>query len=157
MCTTRMSSGANNTKLNYKVISSIIEDDAQNLWIATEGGGVNFLNRKTGSFTYYTNNKNNPNSLSTDNVKSMIRTNDGNFWIGTHDGGLNYLNPNKKPFKFVKFKNIPGDSTSLSNNRVISLFEDYQGKVKCLGQGKEVLPKAGRFQRSLRDHYLHYC
>ncbi|MDL5513947.1 two-component regulator propeller domain-containing protein [Arenibacter sp. M-2] len=148
-----ISSGANNTKLNYKVISSIIEDDAQNLWIATEGGGVNFLNRKTGSFTYYTNNKNNPNSLSTDNVKSMIRTNDGNFWIGTHDGGLNYLNPNKKPFKFVKFKNIPGDSTSLSNNRVISLFEDYQGNIwiGTSGGGLNVWDKEKKSFQKLAD------
>ena len=44
--------------------------------------------------------KNNPNSISTNNVKSILRTQKGNFWIGTHDGGLNYLNPNKKPFVF---------------------------------------------------------
>lgn len=123
------SSGTNNSKLNYKVVSSVIEDPDQNLWIGTEGGGINFLNRKTGMFNYYKHNDNDPNSLSTDNVKSMIQTKSGNFWIGTHDGGLNFLNPNQRPFKFKKYTSIAGDNRSLSNNRIISLFEDYKSNI----------------------------
>ena len=123
------SAGTNNSKLNYKVVSAIIEDPEQNLWIGTEGGGIDFYNKKTGLFTHYIHNENNPNSLSTDNVKSMIRTQNGDFWIGTHDGGLNFLNPKNRPFKFKKYKNIPGDTTSISNNRIISLLEDYQNNI----------------------------
>lgn len=123
------SSGTNNSKLNYKVVSSIIEDPDQNLWIGTEGGGINFLNRKTGLFNYYKHNNNDPNSLSTDNVKSIIQTKSGNFWIGTHDGGLNFLNPNQRPFKFKKYTSIAGDNSTLSNNRIISLFEDYKNNI----------------------------
>ncbi|MBP8791796.1 MAG: response regulator [Lutibacter sp.] len=121
--------GTNTSKLSYKVVSVIIEDPDQNLWIGTEGGGINFYNRKTGVFDYYQHNKNNANSLSTNNVKSMIRTRNGNFWIGTHNGGLNFLNPKIKPFKFEKYKNTTGDSNGLSNNRVISLYEDYQNNI----------------------------
>lgn len=123
------SSGTNNTKLNYKVVSSIIEDPDQNLWIGTEGGGMNFFNRKTGLFNYYKHNENDPNSISTDNVKSVIRTKNGNLWIGTHDGGLNFLNPKQQPFKFKKYSSIVGDNKSLSNNRIISLFEDYKNDI----------------------------
>ena len=53
------------------------------------------LHRETNQFTYYTHNKNDANSISTNNVKSIIKTKKGNLWIGTHDGGLNFLNPNK--------------------------------------------------------------
>ncbi|QOD62326.1 response regulator [Polaribacter haliotis] len=120
--------GTNNFKLNYKVISSIIEDPKGNLWIGTEGGGINYLDKKTGKFTYYTHNKNNPNSISTNNVKAILRTKNGNFWIGTHDGGLNFLNPNKKPFIFKKYKSST-NSNSLSNDRIISLFEDVYGNI----------------------------
>lgn len=34
--------------LNHKVVSGFAEDD-ESLWIATEGGGVNRMNKKTGS------------------------------------------------------------------------------------------------------------
>ena len=121
--------GTNNHKLNYKVVSSIIEESSGNLWIGTEGGGLNYLNRKTGKFQYYTHNSNNPNSISTNNVKSIIMTKEGNLWIGTHDGGLNFLNPNKEPFLFKKFRVNNKSKNSISNDRVISLFEDGQNRI----------------------------
>jgi len=147
------SSGTNNSKLNYKVVSSIIEDPDQNLWIGTEGGGINFLNRKTGLFNYYKHNDNDPNSLSTDNVKSMIQTKSGNFWIGTHDGGLNFLNPKQKPFQFKKYTSIAGDNRSLSNNRIISLFEDYKNNIwiGTSGGGINILEDASKSITRIQD------
>ena len=121
--------GTNNYKLKYKVVSSIIEESSGNLWIGTEGGGLNYLNRKTGKFQYYTHNRNNPNSISTNNVKSVVKTEKGNLWIGTHDGGLNFLNPNKKPLIFKKFRANSTAKNGLSNDRVISLFEDSQNRI----------------------------
>lgn len=121
--------GIDNNKLNYKVVSSIVEDSNRNLWIGTEGGGINFLDKGTGKFTYYTHNKNNPNSISTNNIKAILQTKDGNFWIGTHDGGLNFFNPKEKDCKFRKYKNNPNDTLSLGNDRVISLFEDIDENI----------------------------
>jgi len=117
-------SGDKNQKLNYKVVSSIIQDSLNNLWIGTEGGGINYLNRETNQFTYYTHNKNDANSISTNNVKSIIKTKKGNLWIGTHNGGLNFLNPNKKPFSFKKYRYNSIKKNGLSSDRIISLFED---------------------------------
>ena len=122
-------SGTNDLKLNYKVVSSIIEDPKQNLLIGTEGGGINVYNHTTGRFTYYSHDRNNPSSLSTDNVKAMIRTSDGNYWIGTHDGGLNVFTLKKDAYKFKLYVNSPKDPTSLSSNRIISLFEDARQDV----------------------------
>src|SRR5690606_1901670 len=121
--------GTNDLKLNYMVVSSIIEDPNQNLWIGTEGGGINFYDIKSGRFQYITHQSGNANSLSTNNVKAMIRSSDGHFWIGTHDGGLNVLNSAKQPYRFKTFVNNPNDSTSLSSNRVISLFEDARQDI----------------------------
>lgn len=123
------SAGTNQTKLNYKVVSAFVEDSSENLWVATEGGGVNVYNSKTGNFKYYTNNANNPNSLSANNVKAMIQDHSGNFWIGTHDGGLNFLNPRVLPFKFEKIKNDPNNNNSISNDRIISLLETNKENI----------------------------
>ncbi len=42
-------------KLNGKAISDIIQDKAGRLWIATEDGGVNIWDRRTGAITYLKN------------------------------------------------------------------------------------------------------
>lgn len=41
-------------KLNSSIISSIAEDEDGNLYIGTEGGGVNYLDRRTGRFSVLT-------------------------------------------------------------------------------------------------------
>ena len=125
----QLGSGPKNNLLNYKVVSAIVEDPNNNLWIGTEGGGLNVLDRKTGLFRYYTKNSNNPNSISSNNIKSMIKDRDGNLWIGTHDAGLNFLNPQKKPFVFQHFdsKNING--VNIKDYRIISLLEDKNRNI----------------------------
>ncbi|WP_112370733.1 hybrid sensor histidine kinase/response regulator transcription factor [Sinomicrobium soli] len=137
-------SGTNNRKLNYNVVSAIVEDSGQNLWIGTEGGGINVYDRATGTFTYYTHDGDDANSLSANNIKAMIRDHNGHFWIGTHDGGLNFLDPSEKPFRFHVYKNIPGDENSISDNRIISLLEDHGGNIwiGTSGSGVNVLDRA---------------
>ena len=127
----RLFSSGNDNTINYKVVSSIVEDDDK-LWIGTEGGGLNLYNRTTGKFTYYTHNPNNQNSLSSNNVKAIIKDKEGNLWIGTHEGGLNLYNPNK-PQEFIKFLNDPQDTLTISNNRVIALYEDIKQNNIWLG------------------------
>tara|TARA_B100000809_G_scaffold43630_2_gene37910 strand:+ start:49078 stop:53193 length:4116 start_codon:yes stop_codon:yes gene_type:complete len=121
--------GANKKMLNYKVVSSIIESTNGDLWIGTEGGGINYYNNTTGEFSYYTHNPKDKNSLSSNNVKSMICDSDGNFWIGTHDGGLNFLDISKKPYTFKKFKQTNTNNFSISDYRILSLFEDEQKNI----------------------------
>lgn len=125
----QISAGSKNTLLNYKVVSSIVEDTNKNLWIATEGGGLNVFDRSTALFTYYTKNSNNPNSISSNNIKSMIKDRDGNFWIGTHDGGLNFLNTKTKPFVFQKFNENKPNSINIKDFRILSLLEDVNRNI----------------------------
>ena len=70
--------------LNHKVVSGFAEDD-EFLWIATEGGGVNRMNKKTGEFRYYTHNPL-QNSLTYDNVKSLVIDQSQNLWVAMYRG-----------------------------------------------------------------------
>ena len=47
------------------------------------------------------------------------------LWIGTFGGGLNKFD--KKTEKFTSYKNISNDPFSISDNRVICVFEDSEG------------------------------
>ena len=75
--------------LNFPIVGNMIEDKDRNLWIATDGGGDNFLNRKTKKFTYY---KAGKNGLLHNNIKTISydRKRD-QIYVGTHTGGLSRL------------------------------------------------------------------
>jgi signal transduction histidine kinase/ligand-binding sensor domain-containing protein/DNA-binding response OmpR family regulator len=62
------------------IISSLFGDEAGNLWIGTQDGGVNKFDGN--SFTYFTEKE----GLSNNNVSSIIGDKKGNIWIGTKKG-----------------------------------------------------------------------
>lgn len=77
--------------LSASIIGSIIEGDDDELWIATDGGGLNRYNRRTRKFTWYRH-QDGANSLSQNIVKSLYHDRAREvLWIGTHQGGLNKL------------------------------------------------------------------
>lgn len=62
--------------------------------------------------------------LSSTLFKSLYIDSKGILWIGTEDG-LNSFDGNK----FIAYKNIPGDSTSLQNNFISTIVEDKYGRL----------------------------
>jgi len=107
----------------------MIESPNKDLWIGTEGGGLNYYNNKTGEFSYFLNNPKDKNSLSSNNVKCIIQDRDGNLWIGTHDGGLDFLNPNKKPFKFKHYNDAKRYGVNTAKDQILTLLEDKNRNI----------------------------
>ena len=59
------------------------------IWIGTEGGGLDFLNKDEFgqiSFTHYSNDSANPRSLSNNIVESICKDSHNNLWVGTNNG-----------------------------------------------------------------------
>ena len=89
----------------FPIISDIIEDGAQNLFLCTEGDGLIYYNVLDKSYKNYRVNPNNPNSLSNDNIKTAYFDRLHNeLWLGTHLGGISMFNT--KTQNFTQFKNI---------------------------------------------------
>lgn len=99
--------------LNHKVVSGFAEDD-ESLWIATEGGGVNRMNKKTGEFRYYTHNPSR-NSLTYDNVKSLVIDPSQNLWVAMYRGGLDCFSHKTSAFKRFN-KDYRSDNGMLTND-----------------------------------------
>ncbi len=99
--------------LNHKVVSGFAEDD-ESLWIATEGGGVNRMNKKTGEFRYYTHNPSR-NSLTYDNVKSLVIDSSQNLWVAMYRGGLDCFSHKTSTFKRFN-KDYRSDNGMLTND-----------------------------------------
>jgi len=75
--------------LSSNVISSMIVDTKQRLWIGTRGGGLNLYNEDSNTFTHLTT-KTLDAQISNDGVNTLFEDSEGKIWIGT-ESGLNIL------------------------------------------------------------------
>jgi len=89
--------------LSYNRVRVIYEDMAGTLWVGCGrpflnpvetllSGGLNRLDRKSGKFTRYIHDPDNPASIANNGVRSMLEDSKGNFWVGTGGDGLHTLN-----------------------------------------------------------------
>ncbi|WP_300701496.1 hybrid sensor histidine kinase/response regulator transcription factor [Bacteroides sp.] len=100
-----------NSGLNYAPVSAFAEEQDY-LWIGTEGGGINRMNKATGEFTSFTG----KNSVTSNNIKSLVMDANHNLWISTFRGGVDVYNT--EHHKVTNYRQVKGDSTSLLVNDV---------------------------------------
>lgn len=86
--------GPTSLNLNHRVVSSMCNRNPTELWIGTEGGGINILNQATKRVSYLKNQPGNDQSLSSNFIKTLFKDKDGNMWIGTFSGTLDVFNAN---------------------------------------------------------------
>ena len=103
------------------------------LWVGTEEGGLNRFDPRTGLFTRFLNDPNNPHGLTDNQIEVITGDRQGRLWIGTW-GGLNRLDPdaigeNAASTRFVHYLNDPDRSDSLSSNLVFTAYEDREGAM----------------------------
>ncbi|MGV3706414.1 MAG: hybrid sensor histidine kinase/response regulator transcription factor [Arcticibacter sp.] len=98
----------------------------QQLWIATDGGGVDILDSKTGKQNKIISTPDG-NALSSNAVMSIYRDDEDRVWLGTLRGGINVLDQKKN--KFRKVSHLPNSQNSLISDFVLSFCEDRDGSV----------------------------
>jgi signal transduction histidine kinase/ligand-binding sensor domain-containing protein/DNA-binding response OmpR family regulator len=119
----------NNSKYlnNNEVYAAWVDRSGNNIWIGTDKGGVNILDRKRERFSYMTHDVNNSNSLAGNCIKSFIDDGQGNTWIGTYKDGISVFNVKSK--RFTHFRHDPANPSSLSSNSVWALHKDKTGNI----------------------------
>jgi signal transduction histidine kinase/ligand-binding sensor domain-containing protein/AraC-like DNA-binding protein len=112
-----------------------LEEDAQgNIWIATYDGGINMWERASGKFTHYRHNRDDPNSLRSNNVLKILIDQAGDVWavVKNKDGApaLDKLNPSTG--KVTRYRHDPADPRSLSCDTVsVTAFQAMQLHPLC--------------------------
>ena len=100
-----------------------ISETANNKLCIASLGGVYILDHKTGKLSRYVSSNS---KLSNNTVKVSCTDRQGNLWLGTNRG-LNRFNPETGEFKL--YLHSSSDTSSLGNNRVLSLLEAVDGKI----------------------------
>jgi ligand-binding sensor domain-containing protein/CheY-like chemotaxis protein/AraC-like DNA-binding protein len=93
----------------------------QNLWIATDGGGINILNLATGKLSYILPGES-EGFLKSGAISDIYEDRDGRKWISTLRGGVNIIDNKLQNFELIRHD--PLNKNSLINNFVLSFCED---------------------------------
>ncbi|HEY7773829.1 MAG TPA: two-component regulator propeller domain-containing protein [Marinagarivorans sp.] len=104
------STGNKNTLGNNRVIA-LFEDDRQNLWIGTQGGGISILDANRESFSHI----GVDDGLPSANVASIIQTQDGKIWATT-DKGVASITAQDPQFSRYSIKKYQKSHGLIGNN-----------------------------------------
>lgn len=113
-------------KLNSTVINNVVQADDGLIWIATDHGGINLLDKKDFSITYLLNREDDTKSLKQNSVM-LYKDNTGIMWAGTFKEGISYYH--KNIIQFPLYRHFASDPSSLSFEDVDKFVEDKQGNL----------------------------
>ena len=129
--------------LSSRFVTSFAAGNNKEIFIGTDGGGLNLFNTETELFRHVKIADNNGTDLS---ILALARTRDGDLWIGTFQEGLFRYNPATGAIKHF----LPGSGKSSINHRdIFCLKEDRNGKlwIGTNGGGVDIYdPKTETFQ-----------
>ncbi len=116
-----------NPRLNNNLISGIVEDDHGNMWVATDHGGINVINKESNTITYLLSDEGDSKSLSQNSVTTVFKDDLGIIWAGTYKKGLNHFHQQSHTFPLYQHKSSV--ENGLMYNDVNKFVEDAKGNI----------------------------
>lgn len=113
--------------LNNNIVRGVVQDNQGLIWIGTDHGGMNIIDKRRHSVQYLLNNSEDPRSLSQNSINALYRDNAGMIWIGTYKKGICYYHENI--VKFPLYQHLPYDANSLPYDDVNRFAEDARGNL----------------------------
>ncbi len=131
--------------LSHNTVRALLVQN-ENLWIGTEGGGLNKLNLTTNELNVFssTNKK-----LSNDLIWSLAIDKENQIWIGTDGGGLMILN--EASGATITYKQSLDNSQSLSGNTLRTIYLDNESNA-WLGTFNNGLNYMDQASRNFQHH-----
>ncbi|HRA74269.1 MAG TPA: two-component regulator propeller domain-containing protein, partial [Flavobacterium sp.] len=112
--------------LSFNDVRYIVEDEKNNFWIATWGGGLNYFDVNTKEFKSFKEKTGAKNTISSNNVLSLQKDKHL-IWLATFGGGVNLLDTKTNRFKV--FKSVETNPNSISSDYLYSILKDSKGNI----------------------------
>ena len=122
----------NSSSLSCDEVRVIFEDSRGDLWIGTGSvyglykdnptiGGLNKMNRVSGTFSRYLHDPKDKNSLINNKVRAILEDSKGNFWVGTAGDGLHSMD--NATGKFVRHSYDPINPNKISRPPLLKGYD----------------------------------
>ncbi len=120
--------------ISSNIVTSIIEDDDDVIWVGTQKGGLNKLllgKRHVNethdlSFVRYQHDPLHQFSMSVDNVLTLYKGKANVLWVGTSLGGINKWDRATESIEL--YRHNPYDPLTVSSNQIRSIYQDSNGQ-----------------------------
>lgn len=137
-----------NSELSSEVILCI-EENNNTLWMGTDGGGINLLDKKTNAIKVLEHVPGNNNSLPSNSIKSIHIDDYDMVWAGSVRDGI--INIQKGLMNTYQEVNL-GSPFGLSNPTIIFLFQEEKSNELWIGTDGEGINKFD-FENKTFTHY----
>jgi signal transduction histidine kinase/ligand-binding sensor domain-containing protein/DNA-binding response OmpR family regulator len=147
----RIDQGSAGIELSSNIVTNIIQADDGLMWIATDHGGINVLDKRNFRVTYLQNREDDPKSLRQNSV-NLYKDNQGVMWVSTFKKGISYYH--KNIIRFPLYRHFASDPGSLSFDDVDQFVEDKQGNLWIGTNGGGLIyfnRKTGKFRQYKHD------
>lgn len=109
-------------------VKCFLKDRHGDIWVGTNGGGVNFFQKSNTNFTNIREVIQPNFGLNNAYVNAIVKENDGALWVGTNGGGLNYLDlKNNKNTSYL----IDHNDLEKTVNMITSLVNQNEQNLYC--------------------------
>ncbi|HWK07252.1 MAG TPA: two-component regulator propeller domain-containing protein [Puia sp.] len=124
---TRIRKEAGAQGLNNNLVTGIVQDDKGLMWIGTDHGGINLLDKKDFSIRYLLAREDDDKSLGQNSIVTLYKDNTGIVWVGTFKKGASYYH--EDILKFPLYRHQPSNPNSLPYDDVNRFVEDEKGNL----------------------------
>jgi signal transduction histidine kinase/ligand-binding sensor domain-containing protein/DNA-binding response OmpR family regulator len=134
--------------LNSNLINGMIQGEHGQIWIATDHGGINLLDKKNFKMRYLLHKEDDLKSIGQNSILCIYKDDSGIIWVGTFKKGLSFYH--EKILKFPLFKHQASNPNGLSYDDVNRFAEDEHGNIWIGTNGGGLFyfnRKTGQFKR----------
>ncbi len=139
-------------QLSTDAISSLVEAPNGTIWIGTDHGGINIIDKKKSTVRYLRHQEGETTSVAENSVTGLYRDDQGIVWVGTYKSGVSFYHENI--YRFALYKRYAFDPSSLPFEDVNEFAEDARGNLWIGTNGRGLLyfnRQLGKFTQYLNE------
>jgi signal transduction histidine kinase/ligand-binding sensor domain-containing protein/DNA-binding response OmpR family regulator len=139
-------------RLNSNIVQGALQDSKGKIWLATDHGGANIVDKRDMSVKFVAHIQDDNKSIAENSITSLFRDEAGTVWLGTYKSGISYYHQDN--IQFPQYRHQPEHPGTLSYDDVNNFVEDAAGNVWIAANGGGLIyfdRKKNSFRQWLHD------
>jgi len=116
-----------NIRLNNSIVRGIAQDNLGYVWVATDHGGLNVIDKEKQTIRYQLHNPSDEKSLAQNSINCMYKDRDGIIWLGSFKQGVSYYH--ESIVRFPLFRELDVNTFVEDSKRNVWLGSNGKGLI----------------------------